>query len=61
MSTLFVITDDATDPQGRKGPRPISPNGTRLASIANDKAAQSIWIRMLDATKAKPLRGTEDA
>jgi Tol biopolymer transport system component/tRNA A-37 threonylcarbamoyl transferase component Bud32 len=40
----------------------ISPDGRKLAFVANDSSRVSrIWIRPLDATEAKPLPGTEHA
>jgi Tol biopolymer transport system component len=36
----------------------VSPEGTRIAFIAQTGAGESIWIRRVDAMQAQPLKGT---
>jgi eukaryotic-like serine/threonine-protein kinase len=39
----------------------LSPDGMRLAFVANDNGAQRLWVRPLNATSAQPLPGTDGA
>jgi eukaryotic-like serine/threonine-protein kinase len=39
----------------------LSPDGTRLAFVANDKDVQRLWIRPLNAVTEQPLLGTDGA
>jgi eukaryotic-like serine/threonine-protein kinase len=39
----------------------LSPDGMRLAFVANDNGAQRLWVRPLDATEAQPLARTDGA
>ena len=39
----------------------LSPDGTRLAFVANDNGAQRLWVRPLNAVAAQPLAGTDGA
>jgi Tol biopolymer transport system component len=46
---------------GKNGPPAISPDGTRVAFVANEEGTQSIWIRTLDTPLATRLPGTDGA
>src|SRR5262249_34080337 len=46
-------------PLYRNGPPAISPDGTRIAFVANRDGRTSIWIRALDKLEATELPGTE--
>lgn len=39
----------------------ISPDGRTLAFVAKAEGKQSLWIRRLNSTEARPLSGTENA
>jgi serine/threonine protein kinase len=45
----------------RNGPPALSPDGTRVAFIAQQNGSHLIWIRALDQLQATPVKGTEDA
>ena len=39
----------------------LSPDGRRLAFVADDAGESRLWVRPLDAGTAQPLAGTEEA
>src|SRR5262249_51593715 len=39
----------------------LSPDGMRLAFVANDNGAQRLWVRPMNAATARPLSGTDGA
>jgi Tol biopolymer transport system component len=41
--------------------RPLSPDGRKVAFVAASDGKPLIWLRSLDSSAAKPLRGTDDA
>jgi Tol biopolymer transport system component len=63
-----VLRTNILPPQGtqfetlyRNGPPALSPDGKRLAFVAQQDGKNSIWIRSLDKLEATPLRDTEEA
>ena len=54
---------DLTVPAQQTGIRlpSVSPDGSRIAFIAGDGAATSIWVRRLDKVPAEPVEGTAGA
>jgi Tol biopolymer transport system component/tRNA A-37 threonylcarbamoyl transferase component Bud32 len=45
---------------GRSGVPAISPDGSKVAFVAEKDQHRSIWVRVLSTGEAKPLTGTED-
>ena len=45
----------------RGGPPAVSPDGRKIAFVAEDANGRRLWIRSLDAFDARPLAGTEGA
>jgi serine/threonine protein kinase/Tol biopolymer transport system component len=41
--------------------QPLSPDGRNVAFLATSEDRRVIWVRSLDASTARPLRGTEEA
>jgi len=53
--------ENTTFPTASGGQAAISPDGRRLAFIAQDSAGARLWVRELDSFSARPLAGTEGA
>ena len=45
----------------RRGVPALSPDGRRLAFVANRNGVRVVWVRSLDAVEAQPVPGSEDA
>jgi Tol biopolymer transport system component len=54
-----VVMPDKTNAVG--APPAISPDGKRLAFVANTGGRPQLWIRRLDSTALQPLAGTDGA
>jgi len=53
--------DIATTPTFQSTMTAISPDGRKLAYVAESEGHSQLWVRKLDSTSAKPLRGTNYA
>jgi Tol biopolymer transport system component len=60
-----VVRFDILPPRGSivllQTGQPLSPDGRRVAFVAQHEGRQLLWVRSLDSASAQPLPGTEEA